>query len=421
MRRPAIAANILLVSIVSFLVLMVIWAGHAEIDEVTRGNGWIVPSKQIQVIQNLEGGIVSEILVRQGQRVAAGEVLFQLDTTQFDSELQTNRQLYWSLVAQAARLQAESEGRPLAFADEVVQAVPDAVAAERKLYQARLAERQSTDLMLASRLAQRRQELREATALAASTKVQADLAADEVAMLKPLVERGIEPQLELLRARQRAESLKGDRQSAQMAVQRLKSAVEEVELEIETHKRRFQAQTQEALADVRTQLGSLGKKLPAMRDRVVRTAVRAPIAGTVNRLLVTTVGGVVQPGMPLAELVPLDDALLVEAHIRPSDIAFLRPGQPARVKLTAYDYAIYGAMDGRVENIGADAVVTEDGQRLYLVHIRTVTDKLPSAQGDLPIIPGMAAEVDILSGKRTVLQYLLKPVNRIQERAFRES
>ena len=125
--------------------------------------------------------------------------------------------------------------------------------------------------------------------------------------------------------------------------------------------------------------------------------------------------------MPLAELVPLDDALLVEAHIRPSDIAFLRPGQPARVKLTAYDYAIYGAMDGRVENIGADAVVTEDGQRLYLVHIRTVTDKLPSAQGDLPIIPGMAAEVDILSGKRTVLQYLLKPVNRIQERAFRES
>jgi len=236
------------------------------------------------------------------------------------------------------------------------------------------------------------------------------------------VEKGIEPQIELLRARQRAGAARGDYQIAKLSADRAAGGVEEAQFEIEALKQRFRAQVVEELAAAKAELASIMEELPALQDRVVRTDVRAPIDGVVNQVLVTTVGGVVQPGQPIVELVPRDDSLLVEAYVNPADIAFLRPGQKAQVKLTAYDYNIYGALDGRLEHISADAIQNEDGVSLYRINVRTDTNVLKGEDGeDLPIIPGMIAEVDILNGKRTVLDYLLSPLNKVREKALRES
>ena len=420
MLNPKIAANILLLSIFGFFAIFILWASIAELDEVTRASGRIVPSKQIQIIQNLEGGIVKEILVRQGDEVKEGDVLVKLDRTQFDADFNKNEEEYFSLIAIVTRLQAESDFAEPAFEESFKNDHKNLVNRELNLFYARKAEFEASINSLNARLKQIEQEQIESEVSLVSAKSASELAIAEVDMLVPLVERGIEPRLELIRAEQRKIEADGEHRIAELGIEKANKAVEETLLQIEAARQKFRANALTELNDAQTSQNQLVDALPALSDRVNRTDVLAPTDGIINQVLVTTIGGVVNAGMPIVELVPLDDTLLVEAEVQPSDIAFLRPGQPARVKLTAYDYSRYGSLDGNVENISADAILNDKDQYMYVIKIRTLENSLPSANGILPILPGMVADVDILNGKKSIMRYLMNPVLKLKDNAFRE-
>lgn len=411
----------LLWTIVAFSIAFFVWAGITRLDEVTRSQGRVVSSSQLQVVQNLEGGIVAEILVRPGDIVQADDTLIRLDRTQFRSELSSSRQQHAMLEARAARLTAFSEANDIVFPEEFESNFPDIARSERALHRANVEEHQALLLFLNSKLVQRQQERDEALAKSTSAARTAALTKQEISILEPLVEKGVEPRLELIRARQRAESASAEAASGGAQAERLSEAVNETENEIAATDSRYRAEAMGELGDIRAELSQLSETLPAIQDRVSRADVKSPIDGVVNQVHVATVGGVVKPGMPLVEIVPNGDTLLIEAQVRPEDIAFLFPGQDARVKLTAYDFAVFGSLKGKVETIGADAVpINNDGGMAYLVQIRTDEATLTNNGRSLPILPGMVAEVDILSGKKTILNYILSPVTRIKERAFRE-
>ena len=417
---PKIAANALLLCIASFFVLFILWASLSELDEVTRASGRIVPSKQIQIIQNLEGGIVKEILVRQGDKVKAGDVLVKLDRTQFDAEFNRNEEEFLSLEATIARLKAESNFEEPVFDEKLMAEQEYMVSRELNLFNARKAEFDASINSIAARLKQIEQELIETEVSLVSARSASALADREVELLKPLVERGIEPQMELVRAEQRKIEASGDSRIAELGIEKAKKSVEEVNLQIEAERQKFRASALMELNEAETNRNQLVDSLPALSDRVNRTDVLAPTDGIINQVMVSTLGGIVDSGMPIVELVPLDDTLLVEAEVQPQDIAFLRPGQDARVKLTAYDFARYGALEGRVENISADAILNDQEQYVYVIQVRTEENSLPSDDGNLPILPGMVAEVDILNGKKSIMRYLMNPVLKLQEKAFRE-
>ncbi|MBL4603823.1 MAG: HlyD family type I secretion periplasmic adaptor subunit [Emcibacteraceae bacterium] len=420
MLKPKLAANILLLSISGFFLVFILWASIAELDEVTRASGRVVPSKQIQIIQNLEGGIVKEILVRQGDKVKAGDVLVRLDRTQFDAEFNRNEEEYFSLGAMIVRLEAESEFTDPEFNEELRAGHESLVKRELNLFNARKAEFEASINSLKARLKQIEQEQIGAEIGLISAKSASELAVKEVDMLRPLVERGIEPQLELIRAEQRKIEADGEHRIAELGIEKAKKSVEETNLQIEAERQRFRASVLTELNEAQTTRNQLVDSLPALSDRVNRTDVIAPTDGVINQVMVTTIGGVVNSGMPIIELVPLDDTLLIEAEVQPSDIAFLRPGQLARVKLTAYDYSRYGSLDGTVENISADAILNDQDQYMYVIQIRTTENSLASDDGALPILPGMVAEVDILNGKKTIMAYLMNPVLKLKDNAFRE-
>lgn len=417
---PKIAANALLICITSFFTLFILWASLSELDEVTRASGRIVPSKQIQIIQNLEGGIVKEILVRQGDEVKAGDVLVKLDRTQFDAEFNRNEEEFLSLEATIARLRAESNFEEPDFDENLLNDHEYMVSRELNLFNARKAEFDASINSLTARLRQIEQELIETEVSLISAKSSSELADKEVELLKPLVERGIEPQMELVRAEQRKIEASGDSRIAELGIEKAKKSVEEINLQIEAERQKFRASVLTELNEAETNRNQLVDSLPALSDRVNRTDVIAPTDGIINQVMVSTIGGVVDSGMPIVELVPLDDTLLVEAEVQPQDIAFLRPGQNARVKLTAYDFARYGALEGSLENISADAILNDQEQYVYVIQVRTEENSLPSDDGNLPILPGMVAEVDILNGKKSIMRYLMSPVLKLRDNAFRE-
>jgi adhesin transport system membrane fusion protein len=406
--KPNRAANLLLWVIAAFVVIFVAWAALARVDEVSRAQGRVVPSRQLQVVSNLEGGIVREILVRQGEKVAAGQPLLRLDATQFSAQFSREQEGYNALVARITRLQAEVDGTAPAFPPGLITTSPALVAAERSLYQARQSE-------LSAALSSARSQLDQAQTMVSTRQQAKSLADRELALIGPLVEKGIEPQIELLRAQSAASQAGGEYRGAQ-------SAAAQAASEMRSVREQFRAKSVDDLTAAKAELAGMGRELPALQDRVTRAELKAPISGTVNRVLVATVGGVVKPGEPLVEIVPSDDALVVEARVAPADIAFVHPGQKAQVKLTAYDYSIYGALDGEVERISPDAVVTDErtGETHYLVRVRT-EDRLSDAAGrPLTITPGMVAEIDLLGEKRSILSYILSPIERVGSRAMRE-
>lgn len=420
--EPARAAQILLYVIASLVLLTLAWAAVARIDRVTRGQGRVVTSNQLQEIQYLEGGIVKEILASAGEAVAAGDVLVRLDPTQMNAEFAQGRDGRDLLQARIARLEAEAGLRDLTMPAALEAAAAQAVDNERALFAARAQELNSSLEVEQNKLDQRKRTADDARVAMATSREASTLASQELAMMEKLVAKGIEPQVELLRARQRAASARGELQRAEIAVDRIELEVAEAQSEIDRVRNAFAAAAADELSDAKAELAKLRGELPALEDKVARTDVRAPVAGVINRVLVTTVGGVVQPGETIVELVPSDDALVVEAKIKPSDIGFLHIGQAAKVSVTAYDSAIYGSMDGAVETISADAILDEKtGEYFYSIRVRTEAEALASRQGALRILPGMAAEVSILGAKRSVLSYLFNPITKVGDRAFTEN
>lgn len=399
------------------LCALAIWAGLTEIDEVTKGEGKVIPSTQLQVVQSVDGGVVEEILVREGQVVSAGEVLLRIDPTRFVSSLRENKSEFLALQARAARLSALSEGAAFSPGAELIAAIPETVAQEQAHYQSSKAGLDAQLGIARQQLNQRNDELREVISARDSARRSLDLTARELAVTRPLASSGAVSEVELLRLERDVNRLRGERDQADAQIARLQSAIREAERKIQDVELSFRNDVRRQLSDVRAKLGALSEGSTALADRVKHAEVKAPVRGTVKRLFVNTVGGVVQPGAEVVEVVPLDDALVLEARITPRDIAFLRPGQAATVKFTAYDFAIYGGLEATLEQIGADSVVDDKGNAFFIVRVRT----LKSSLGDgLPIIPGMVAEVDILTGKKSILHYLLKPVLRAKANALTE-
>jgi len=406
----------------AFVALALLWAGFASLDEVTRGEGKTIPSSQVQVVQNLEGGIVSEILVQEGQLVGKDQVLLQLDQVRFASSFKEAKLKSYELLANTARLNAEINGTPLAIPEEVLKNAPQIAENVRQLLASRQNEIKSNTDIFAEQVRQKEQEIIEIQSKSEQLARSSKLLQDEVKMSEPLVADGAMSQVELLRLQRAANDLKGDLNSANLAVPRLRSSLDEARNKLAEIKIRFKTEALKELNEVKAELDRTSESAVALEDRVSRTRVLSPVKGTVKRIKVATVGGVIQPGMDLLEIVPLEDQLLIEAKIRPADIAFLRPGQKAVVKLSAYDFSIYGGLDAALEHISADSMPGDkkDEDSYYLIRLRTAKNYLEKGGKRLEIIAGMTAEVDILTGKKTVLDYLLKPILKARDRALRE-
>ena len=420
LHAPRGFAHLLLFVIAAFFVIFFAWASWAELDEVTRGEGKVIPSSQVQVVQNLEGGIVAEIPVREGAIVEPGEVLVRIDDVRAASELRESRQRYLALQGALSRLRAEVDDVPVAFAPEIMTEASGVAQSEGALYRARKEALQSELEILRSQAAQREQELTELATRLGQLERSHALALEELEITEPLAASRVVSRVQLLRLEREVNDLAGELEATRLAVPRVEAALREATRRIDERQLSFRAEAQRELTAVQAEAAALQEVITAEADMLSRTEVRSPVRGTVKQLFVNTVGGVIQPGADLVEIVPLEDNLLVEAKVRPADIAFLRPGQPAVVKVTAYDFAIYGGLDAVVEDISADTITDERGESFYRVRVRTHESALHEAGEPLPIIPGMTTQVDILTGEKTVLDYLLKPILRAKERALRE-
>ena len=418
------AGHMILLAVTVLLVVGLVWAALAQVDEVTHAEGQIIPSSQVQIVQNLEGGIVQEILVREGDVVAKDQILLRIDDTRFASSYQEGRLKYLALLAQVSRLSAETEGKPLTLPQEIEQEAPQLAEDARRLYLTRQQELASGVQILEQQRDQRQQEVFEMQSRLGQLERSYALLRDELDRTAPLAAEGVISEVELLRLKRQVNEVRGDLDGIRLRLPAARAALDEARSKIEDVRIKFRTEAQGLLNDAKAELAATAENNTAALDRVTRTSVRSPVRGTVKRLKVTTVGGVVQPGMDLVEVVPLEDSLLVEAKVEPQDIAFLHPGQRAMVKLTAYDSTIYGALEATLEHISADSITQEDdkgGQRsFFLIRVRTVDRGYVKDGEHLPIIPGMTATVDVLTGRKSVLHYLLRPINRARERALRE-
>ncbi|MEZ5932312.1 MAG: HlyD family type I secretion periplasmic adaptor subunit [Alphaproteobacteria bacterium] len=420
LHRPRRFAHILLFAIVLFFVLFIAWASFATLDEVTRGEGRVIPSSQVQVVQNLEGGIVADILVREAQIVEAGDTLLRIDNIEAASDLRGARQRHLALLGAIARLQAEIEERGIDFPPDVMAEARRVAIDETALFNARQAALQSELEILRNQANQRDQEVAELETRLGQLERSAKLATDELEITEPLAAKRVVSKVDLLRLQRQVNDLQGELEGTRLSLPRLRLAQREAHRRIEERYLNFQAEAQRELTTVQTEAAALAEVIAADSDRVNRTDVRSPVRGTIKRLLINTIGGVIKPGQDLVEIVPLEDTLLVEAQIRPADIAFLRPDQAAVVKVTAYDYAVYGGLDAEVESISADSITDDRGDHFFRVRVRTDSSSLDKGGEPLPIIPGMTTQVDILTGQKTVMDYLMKPILRIRDEAFRE-
>ena len=412
--------RVILWSILLLFVAAAYWASVSEVEEVTRGMGKVIPASQIQVIQNLEGGILSEILVKVGDTVKKDQLLLKIDQTRFSSSLQQNRAKSLANKAKAARLQAETSGTPFRVPSDVMRESPEIGTREQELYDSRKNELRSSLEIKQQQINQRNNELKELNTKLAELKKTYILFQKELALTKPLVAQGAVSEMEVLRLEREASQMQGDIQQTAQAIPRAQSKIEESQVAMKELRLAFYNKAKAELNEVMSQLGEDSATSIALKDRLDRTFVKSSVNGTVNRLMINTVGGVIQPGMNLVEIVPTEGTLLIEAKISPRDIAFLRPNLQATVKFTAYDFTIYGGLDAKLEQISADSITDEKGNSFYLVQLRTDKSYLGPKTNPLPIIPGMIASVDILTGKKTVLSYLLKPVLRAKHMALRE-
>lgn len=405
-------------SVIILTVLATVWAAVSEVEQVTRGQGKVIPASQIQVIQNLEGGILAELFVKVGDDVTKDQPLLRIDETRFVSSVEQVQAKSSANRAKAARLLAEASGSSSFSVPSGVQ--PHTIASERALFESRRAElRQSMDVKQ-EQINQRQNELKELNTKLRELNKTFELYQKEIRLTKPLVSKGAVSEMEVLQLERKASEMQGEIETIKQSLPRIQSKIEESQAAMRELRLNFSNKAKIEYNEVTAQLGEDSASSLALKDRLERTLVKSPVNGTVNRILVNTIGGVIQPGMSLLEIVPKEGTLLIEAKIKPSDIAFLTPNQKAMIKFTAYDFTIYGGLEAKLEQIGADSITDEKKESYYPVTLRTDKNFLGSKEKPLPIIPGMVASVDILTGKKTILSYLLKPVLKAKYMALRE-
>jgi len=413
--------HFILVSLFLFFAIFILWASFATLDETARGEGQIVPAGDVQVIQNLEGGIVDAFMFKEGDLVQKGDVIMRLRDVGAQSDLGTNESKYMGLLASTVRLQAEVDRKEtLEFPDEIMKKSPQSVTEELNVFRTNRDKLQGQLSVLEQQLSQRKQEVSELSTKSNDLSSVIRLSQEEKRMTEPLVARGSAPRIELLQLERGIREKQTELNSVRAAIPRAKSAIAEAEARMSEMTKSFIAEAQTELTAKTAELNTVKQTLGALEDKKDRTDIRSPVRGTIKDLKINTVGGVVRPGDPIAEIVPMDDNLLVEVKIRPSDIARLRPGLPAMVKITAYDFTIYGGLKGEVSDISADTIKNEKGEFFYRVKVATKENSLQRKGEILPIIPGMIATVDIQTGKKTVMEYLMKPFFKTIENSMNE-
>lgn len=429
-------ARFLLWSILAFLLCAITWAYFAEVDEVTVGAGKVIPSQHLQVVQNLEGGIVADIVVKEGDKVEPGQPLIRLDDTQHLTSFRENQQARGNLQVMVARLQDEADLlktlstsklarlRDLSTytvnLNKLAEVSPSLVLGEMEVLEGRIRNLQVGMQVLSDQRAQATEELRGLRSKVGSLTTSYELAIEELELKRPLVAEGVVSRIEFLQDRRKVNDLQGELDGVRFGISKAQKQVAELKQKRLELVAKFRSEALKEHRLSKAELDQLVESRIGLEDRVKRTLVTSPVKGTIQKINVTTVGGVVQPGMDLLEIVPLEGRLQVEAKIKPEDIAFIRPGLNAVVKLTAYDFAIYGGLAGEVVHVSADTNIDEEGNSFYIALIETTENHLGPVSKPLPIITGMLTSVDIMTGKKSVLDYLLKPINRARANALRE-
>lgn len=416
-----LSRHLLLISIATFFVVFVLWANIAVLDEVTRGEGKIIPSSEVQAMQSLEAGIVEEFMVREGDEVKAGQILMRLSDIEASSDLGANQARYLGLLASITRLQAEAEGKgTVEFPKEVMEKAPTSVTEELNAFRANQQQIQGQLNILEQQRSQREQEERELNTRISDTRGVIGLQRQEKEMIEPLVARGSAPKLELLQLERTMKEKTAELNGYLSSLPRVQSSIKEATARIDELKTTAQAQAQAELSAKLMEMNEIKERLSALTERKTRTELKSPVNGVIQEIAINTVGGVVRPGEDLIKIVPKDDQLIVEAKVRPSDRAFIYPGQKAVVKITAYDYSVYGGLEGEVVDISADTIQDDQDNYFYRVRLRTYDSELKRKGEILPIETGMVASVDILTGQKTVMQYLLKPFIKTLDNAMNE-
>ncbi len=416
-----LSQHFLLVSIGLFFLLFIVWANLAQLDEVTRGDGRIVPSSELQALQSIEPAMIEEFLVKEGEEVTQGQVLIRLQDIEASSDLGANRARYLGLLAAIKRLQAEAEGKDsVDFPVEVAAESAESVDEEQKVFRANRLQLEGQLKVLREQKQQREQELDELNTRIGDLRGVIDLQRKERDLIAPLVEKGSAPKLELLQLERGLQERTTELNALLSSVPRTKSAIEEAGARIADVNNTAQAEAQGELAKKLGEMKEIREHLAALTERKTRKELKSPVNGTIQQITVKTIGGVVKGGEDLIKIVPKDDQLIVEARVKPSDRAFIYPGQPAVIKITAYDFSIYGGLKGELLDISADTLKDEKGESYYRVRLKTHEKELKRKGQVLPIIPGMVTSVDILTGKKSVMDYLLKPFVKTIDKAMNE-
>ncbi|MDE1153829.1 MAG: HlyD family type I secretion periplasmic adaptor subunit [Micavibrio sp.] len=418
--KPNGASRLFLLAVTAFFTAAILWASFCEIDERVRGVGQVMPSSDIQVMQSLEGGILTGILVAEGDHVKKGQVLLRIDDLQFASEGRGIEAQLTGLKAKQARLRAETTGKDFAPDPALGQKYPDIIANEQKLYVSRQQELKNAIDIIEDSVREAAANLSEVKASIAKYGKSSELLQKELAITRRLVEKKAQPEIEQLKLERELNEAQGNLSAAVQSRESLEARLSAAKRGEEEKTGAFRSQSLGELNDVEAKLASIQESLASVNDKVARTELKSPVDGIVHQLHVKTVGGVIQPAEKLVEIVPVADDLTIRSRISPTDVAFLKPGQDVRVSITAYDPQIYGTLNGKLERIGADTVEDAKGDVYFEIDVRTDKNYIGESDHPLPIAPGMVTETEVIVGKRTIMTYLMKPVLRTRDRALTE-
>jgi adhesin transport system membrane fusion protein len=418
-QSPTKVSRVIKIWLVTIL-LFILWASLAEIDEITRGDGDVVPYGQNQKIQNLEGGIVEAILVHEGQMVKKGDVILRINNAQSISKSETNKIKYEELLAKKYRLEAQANQTEFIAKETDNPELIKHIKLAKDLYRSNKIEFMAKDNALVQQIEQKKQEYKEAVANIKSLSKSLEYVTQEIEMTAPMVRQGVKSKVDFLKLKREANGIENDIEAAKLSLPRLKSAIKEARQKRIENKQLFINTAKKELNEVSAELLRLQTQQIAFSDEVQRTVVTSPVDGIVQKLYVNTIGGVIKPGADLVEIVPTNEKLYLEVKIKPSDIAFIHPGAEAKVKISAYDYAIHGGLIGKVVNISPDTITDKEDNTFYLIYIETKKNYLGTEENPMKIIPGMTVNVDIVTGKKTVMQYILKPILKSKQYVFSE-
>lgn len=418
--KPHKASNIMLWSITGMIAFFLLWASLAQVEEITRGQGQVVPTKDIQTVQSLEGGILQELLVEQGDKVTKGQVLLRLSDVMFSSEERGAEAKSGSLKLKIARLEAEASGQEFIIPEDLLKKSPDIAQNELALYRSRQQELKNAISILEDKLRTVTADIDEAQAQISRLSSSRGSLQQELTITRDMVAKKAVSKLEQIRLEREVNDIGGQIQAQQERIGGLRADLSATEKQKNDQMDRFRSQALTELSDVKTQSALLGENLKSIGDRVNRAELRAPVDGVVNNIAVRTVGGVVEPAQKLIEIVPIDSELKIIAKVSPNNIAFLRVGQNAKVKISAYNPQRYGSLSGKLTRIGASSVTDREGNVFFEIEVRTDKNHLGTEDAPLPVTPGMVADAEIITGKRTIMEYILKPFLQARDRALRE-